>query len=139
MEFYLVRLSYTAVAWKDLIDSTTSLDQRLAPVRRLIKHLGGSLATFQFYDAPNFDDANRPPITVSDKMVMFGEHDLLAILAMPNKAAAQAFNMAISAEPGLKAVDLTSIMPLADAIAAMPLAKSAVEEAGYTAPGRRTS
>src|SRR5580698_7740178 len=90
-------------------------DQRLAPVRRLIKHLRGSLVTFHFYDASHFDDANRPPFVVRHKMVMFGEHDLFAILAMPDKAAAQAHNMAISAEPGLKTVDLVSIMPLEDA------------------------
>jgi hypothetical protein len=70
-------------------------------------------------------------------MVMFGEHDLFAILAMPDKAAAQAHNMAISAEPGLKTVDLVSIMPLEDAIAAMPLAKGAVQAMGYVAPGRK--
>ncbi len=137
MEFYLVRLSYTAAAWQDLIANTASLDQRLAPVRRLIKHLRGSLATFHFYDAPYFDDAARPPVVVSHKMATLGEHDLVAILALPDKEAALAFNMAISAEPGLKVVDLVSIMPLEDAIAAMPLVRSAVQAANYAAPGRR--
>ncbi len=138
MEFFLVRLSYTPAAWQDLIDSTTSLDQRLAPVRRLIRHLGGSLANFHFYDAPHFDDAARPPVVVHGKMALFGEHDLLAMVAFPHKEAVQAFNMAIMAEPGLKVVDLTAMMPLADAIAAMPVAKSAVQAAGYAAPGRKT-
>lgn len=138
MEFYLVRLSYTPAAWQQLIDSTTSLDQRLAPVRRLIKHLRGSLASFHFYDTPHFQEDGKPAVVVNHKMVMFGEHDLLAMLAVPDKAAAQAFRMAISAEPGLKAVDLVSIMPLEDVIAAMPLAKSAVAATGYAAPGRHT-
>ncbi len=138
MEFYLIRLSYTPAAWQDLIDSTTSLDQRLAPVRRLIKHLRGSLASFHFYDAPHFHEDGKAPVVVSHKMAMFGENDLLAMLAVPDKAAAQAFKMAISAEPGLKAVDLVSLMPLEDVIAAMPLAKGAVQATGYAAPGRKT-
>jgi uncharacterized protein with GYD domain len=136
MEFYLVRLTYTAAAWQELLDNTTNLDQRLAPVRRLIKHLGGSLATFHFYETAHYADPATPPFVVHEKMAMFGEHNLLAILAMPDKAAAQAFNMAISAEPGLKVVDLVSIMPLEDAIAAMPVAKNAVQATRYAAPGR---
>ena len=135
MEYYLVRLSYTPTAWRELIDQTTTLDQRLAPVRQLIKHLRGSLATFHFYDPP-YDDPATAPKVVQEKMVMLAEYDLLAILAVPDKAAAQAFNMAISSEPGVKKVDLTSITPLEDTIAAMPLAKSAVKGAKYRAPGR---
>jgi uncharacterized protein with GYD domain len=69
-------------------------------------------------------------------MVMLAEHDLLAILALPDKAAAQAFNMAISSEPGLKTVDLVSITPLEDTIAALPLARTAIQATGYAAPGR---
>jgi uncharacterized protein with GYD domain len=137
MEFYLVRLSYTADAWHDLISSTTSLDQRLAPVRSLINHLGGSLATFHFFDAPHFSSAAKPPVVVTDKFAMMGEHDLLTILAVPDKSIAQAFNMIISAEPGLKTVDLISMMPLADAIAVMPTAKAAIQATGYLAPGRK--
>lgn len=137
MEFFLVRLSYTAAAWQDLIDTTTSLDQRLAPVRRLIKHLGGSLANFHFYDGPHFDSADHPPTIVHGKMAMFGEHDLLAMVAFPHKGAVQAFNMAIMAEPGLKIVDLTAMIPLEEAIAAMPVAKGAVQAAAYVAPGRK--
>jgi uncharacterized protein with GYD domain len=136
MEYYLVRLSYTPAGWKELIDQTTSLDQRLDPVRRLIKHLRGSLAAFHFYHPPHYNDPNIPPIIVYEKMVMLAEHDLLAILALPDKAAAQAFNMAISSEPGIKTVDLVSITPLEDTIAALPLARAAVQATGYAAPGR---
>ncbi len=139
MEYYLVRFSYTAAAWKELLDNTRSLEQRLAPVRRLIKQFRGSLATFHFYEAPHFDDAEMPPVVVREKMVLFGEYDLLGVIAMPNKHVAQAFRMAISAEPGLKAVELLSMMPLEEAIAAMPDAQVAVQKSRYAAPGQRAS
>ena len=58
---------------------------------------------------------------------MLAEYDLLAV-AVPNKAAAQAFNMAISSEPGIKKVDLTSIIPLEDTIAASPSLKAPFKE-----------
>jgi uncharacterized protein with GYD domain len=135
VEYYLVRLSYTPTAWRELIDQTTTLDQRLAPIRQLVKHLRGSLAAFHFYDPP-YDDPATPPTVVQEKMAMLAEYDLLAILAVPDKAAAQVFNMAISSEPGVKKVDLTSIIPLKDTIAAMPLTKSAVQGTKYRAPGR---
>jgi uncharacterized protein with GYD domain len=137
MEFYLVRLSYTADAWQQLIASPTSLDERLAPVRRLIKELGGSLPTFHFFDTPHSKSTKTPPLCVPEKMATFGKHDLLTMIVFPTKEAAFAFNMAISAEPGLKTVDLMSIIPLEDAIAAMPLASRAVKAANYAAPGRK--
>lgn len=137
MEFYLVRLSYTADAWQDIIASTTNLDQRLEPVRRLLKELGGSLPTFHFFDKPHFECAETSPIVVHEKMVMLSECDLVTMLAFKTKEAAFAFNMAISAEPGLKLVDMMSIMPLEDVIAAMPVAQGAVQAANYSAPGRK--
>jgi len=135
MEYYLVRLSYTPAAWQEMIEKTTSLDQRLEPVRKLIRHLGGSLASFSFFDSEHFaSEADRH--TVRDKFAMFGGHDLLTIVAMPNRGAVQAFNMAVSAEPGLKTVDLVPMMPLEEAVQAMAAAKSAVAATSYIAPGR---
>ena len=136
MEFYLVRLTYTPAAWGDIIASTTSLDQRLEPVRKLIRQFGGSLASYRFFDTPHFATQAAPPFHVEDKFVMFGEFDLLTILAVPDRVAAQAFNMAVMAEPGLKAVELTCMMPMAEAIAAIAQARTAVAATGYTAPGR---
>jgi uncharacterized protein with GYD domain len=136
MEYYLVRLSYTPAAWQDILDQTINLDQRLAPVRRLIKHLGGSLAEFHFFHPPHYDHPARSRFAVTDKFVSMGEQDLMTILAVPDKAAALAFDMAVSAEPGVKSIELVSIMPMEDAVAAMPLAKAAVQATGYSAPGR---
>ncbi len=136
MEYYLVRLTYAPEAWGDLIASTTSLDQRLEPVRKLIRHFGGSLASYHFFDTPHFASSAATPHVVTDKFAMFGEHDLLTILAMPDRSTAQAFNMAIMAEPGLKTVELTAMMPLAEAVGSMAQAKAAVAATGYVAPGR---
>ncbi len=136
MHYYLVRLTYTPAAWGDMIKSTTSLDQRLDPVRKLIRQLGGSLASYHFFDTPHFASAAAAAHVVTDKFAMFGEHDLLTILAVPDHATAQAFNMAVMAEPGLKTVDLTAMMPLNDAIGAMARAQAAVAATGYAAPGR---
>lgn len=135
MEYYLVRLSYTPAAWQELIEKTTSLDQRLEPVRRLIRHLGGSLASFHFFDPPHYTD-DRLSHAVRDKFALLGEHDLLTVLAIPDRIAAGAFNMAISAEPGLKAIEMLAMMPLEEAITAMARAKSAIAATGYAAPGR---
>ena len=135
MEYYLVRLTYTPAAWGEIVASTTSLDQRLEPVRKLLRHLGGSLATFNFFGSEHYrnDDLNHE---VRDKFAMFGGHDLLTIMAMPDRHAAQAFNLAISAEPGLAVVDLTPMVPLEETVNAIAKAKAAVAATGYTAPGR---
>ena len=138
MEFYLVRLSYTAAAWGELIEASPSLDERLDPVRGLIRHLGGSLASFHFDDYPDTggSDALRVFPPWPPKFVLFGEHDLFAVVVFPDKTAAMAFNMTVSAEPGLKTLDLISVMPFEDAIAALPRAKQALKETNYAAPGR---
>lgn len=135
MEYYLVRLTYTPAAWTDLVASTTSLDERLEPVRKLLRHLGGSLATFNFFGSEHYrNDAHNHD--VRDKFAMFGGHDLLTIVAFPDRKAALAFNQAISAEAGLAVVDLTPMVPLQEAVEAMAVAKAAVAATGYAAPGR---
>ena len=135
MEYFLVRLSYTPAAWQEIIDTTTSLDGRLEPVRKLLRHLGGSLASFGFFDTEHTGNAAAKHV-VRDKFVMWNGHDLLTVLAMPDKASAQAFNMAISAEAGLKLVDMTPMVPMEDAVKSMAAAKDAVARTGYAAPGR---
>lgn len=135
MEYFLVRLSYTPAAWQEIIEHTTSLDERLAPVRKLIAHLGGSLASFGFFDTQHSKDVGQAH-TVQDKFVMWSGHDIVTVLAMPDKEAAHAFNMAVSAEAGLKLVDLAPIVPMEHAVQAMAAAKTAVSRTGYAAPGR---
>ena len=135
MEHYLLHLSYTAAGWKDIVDRGATFDERLDPVRKLIAHLGGSLASFHFYDTPHFkDDAHKH--VVFDKFAMFGEHDLMGVLAMPEKHAAQTFTMALSAQPGVAKVELTSMIPFEDAITrSVTTAKAAIAATSYTGPG----
>ncbi len=136
MEHYLLHLSYTAAGWQGIVDRAASFDERLDPVRKLIAHLGGSLASFTFFDAPHTPDDARPhKHVVRDKFAMFGEHDLMAVLAMPDKHAAQAFSIAISAQPGVAKLELTSMMPFDDAITrSVATAKAAIASTSYSAP-----
>jgi uncharacterized protein with GYD domain len=133
VEFYLIQLSYTAEAWRQQIEQTTSAPERLAAVKQLIAHLGGSLAHFHF-----FADEARPgqgPIVVKDKLVGNGPDHIIAILAMPDHASATAFSLAVSAESGVKDVRLTHITPIEDAIASMAKANDARRQTSYAAPG----
>jgi uncharacterized protein with GYD domain len=138
MEYYLIRLSYTAPAWAELVEKTKTLDDRLESVRQLIKQLGGAFATFHFFDDAYFDDAAKRQV-VMHKFVPFGNHDIVTIVAMPDRATARAFNMAIAAEDGVKTIEMTPMITMEDAIGAMAAAKSARARARYAAPGRAAS
>lgn len=135
MEHYLLQLSYTAAGWQGIVDRAASFDERLDPVRKLISHLGGALASFHFYEGPHFrNEANKH--VVLDKFAMFGEHDLMGVLAMPDKHAAQTFTIALSAQPGVGKVELTSMMPFEHAITrSVAAAKAAIATTGYAGPG----
>lgn len=135
MEHYLLRLSYTPAGWQDIVNKAATFDQRLEPVRKLIVNLGGSFASFHFYDAPHFQNASLRHV-VQDKFAVFGSQNLMAVLAMPDKNAAQAFTIALSAQAGIRDVDLVSMMPFEDAITTSVAAcKAAVGAAGYAGPG----
>jgi len=135
MEHYLLQLSYTAAGWQGIVDRAASFDERLDPVRKLISHLGGALASFHFYEGPHFrNEANKH--VVLDKFAMFGEHDLMGVLAMPDKHAAQTFTIVLSAQPGVSKVELTSMMPFEHAITrSVAAAKAAIAATGYAGPG----
>ena len=135
MEHYVLYLSYTSAGWQDIIDKAASFDQRLDPVRKLVAHLGGSFASFHFYDTPHFPNASLRHV-VSDKFAMFGGHDLMAVLAMPDKHAAQALTIALSAQAGIQSIDLVSMMPFEDAITtSVTAAKAAIAATRYAGPG----
>jgi uncharacterized protein with GYD domain len=137
MEHYLLRLSYNAAGWSDIVDKAASFDKRLDPVRKLIAELGGSLASFHFFGTPPFRNEKKEHV-VTDKFAMFGGHDLMAVLAMPDKNAAKAFSIAVSSQAGVQCVDLVSIMPFEDAIkSSVAMAKDAIGRTKYAAPGAR--
>src|SRR5882724_3491969 len=135
MEHYLLRLSYTSAGWHDIVDKAAGFNQRLAPVRKLIASLGGAFASFHFYDRSPFKNDKLKHVVV-DKFAMFGGHDLMAVLAMPDKNAAQAFTIALSAQPGIQNIDLVSMMPFEDAITtSVTTAKKAIGASQYLGPG----
>jgi uncharacterized protein with GYD domain len=135
MEHYLLRLSYTSAGWRDIVAKEEGFDDRLAPVRKLIAQLGGSFAAFHFFEGPHFGKADLAHV-VRDKFAFFGGHDLMAVLAMPDKNAAQAFSIAVSTQAGIDTVDLTSLMPFEDAVTkSVATAKQASLAAGYAGPG----
>ncbi|HTZ78908.1 MAG TPA: hypothetical protein VMC10_13410 [Stellaceae bacterium] len=134
MQYYLVRLSYTATAWQQLIDRTTSLDERLGSVRKLIAQLGGSLANFHFFDDQYFRGIAKRTV-VTHKFMPFGEHDIVTILALPDPIAARSFQMAVAAEDGVKGIELLPMISLEEGVKAMGVAKAARRKTAYVAPG----
>ena len=135
MEHYLLRLTYTSAGWRDIIAKSASFDDRLGPVRRLIAHLGGSFASFHFYDTKPFENASRHHV-VNSKFAMFGSNDLMAVLAMPDKRAAQAFTIALSAQDNIRNIELVSMMPFEEAVtSSVTAAQAAIAAARYAGPG----
>ncbi len=135
MEHYLLHLSYTASGWHDIVQKGASFDQRMEPVRKLIAHLGGSFASFHFYDTPYFQNGPLKHV-VHDKFAMFGNHDAMAVLAMPDKGAAQAFTIALSAQAGIQSIDLVSMMPFEEAITtSVNTGRAAIAATQYAGPG----
>lgn len=135
MEYYLLRLSYSTSGWQHIRKQAATFDQRMDPVRKLIAHLGGSFATFGFYDRPPFQGKTASH-TVLDKFITFGTNDLMAVLAMPSKEAAHAFRVALSSQPGIETIELVAMMPFEDAItSARTLVDDAIAATGYAGPG----
>ena len=135
MKYFLVRPSDISAAWQEIIEHTTSPNERLAPVRKLIMHLGRSLALFGFFDSRHFWGVGQAHI-VQDKLVLWSGHNSLTVLAMPSIEVAHAFKMVVSAEARLKDVDLAPSVPMDHVVQAMAAAKEAVSQIGYAAPGR---
>jgi uncharacterized protein with GYD domain len=135
MEHYLLKLSYSTTGWKDIVDKAPSFDQRLGPVRDLIAKLGGSFASFHFYEREPYRKDGLQHIVV-EKFAIFGQHDLFAVLAFPDRNSAQAFRLALSTQSGIKSIELVSIMPFEDVIAdSVGKAKAAIAVSKYAGPG----
>jgi uncharacterized protein with GYD domain len=131
--FYLIQLSYTAEAWKQQVEQTRNVTNRLDAVKQLIAHLGGSLANYHFFEDTASPDARA--VVARDKFIGIGADDLIAVMAVPDHEAATAFSMAVSAETGVKNIRLTPITPIADAVGVMAKAAEARQSTGYSAPG----
>ena len=137
VQYYLIQLSYTAEAWRQQIERTTNLEERLAAVKQLIAELGGSLAHYRF-----FEEGGGPhdrPHVMNGKFMGVGSDDVIAIIAFPDHDSATAFSMALSAEVGVKEVRLTPITPVSQAISLMTRAREARRKTRYAAPGGTAS
>src|SRR5262249_42024497 len=99
MEYYLLHLSYTTAGWNAILAAAPNFNTRMGPVRNLVAQLGGSFASFRFFDRSPFNTTLQHDVL--DKFAMFGEHDVMAVLAMPDKNAAQAFTLALQKQPGI--------------------------------------
>ncbi|MDP9095825.1 MAG: hypothetical protein M3N26_04600 [Pseudomonadota bacterium] len=137
MEHYLVFLSYNAAGWRHIAAASAGFDERLDPVRKLLEQLGGSFATFQFGAAA--PAAGRPAAAgheVRDKFAMFDTHDLMAVIAVPDKVAAQAFRLAVASQDGVASVKLTALLPFEHAVtSAVKASADAVKSSRYAGPG----
>ena len=116
MEHYLLKLSYSTTGWNDIVQKTPTFDQRLGPVRDLMATLGGSFASFHFYEREPYRNEKLQHV-VLEKFAIFGRDDLFAVLAFQDRHSAQAFRIALSTQAGIKSVELVSIMPFEDVIA----------------------
>ncbi|MEM7528455.1 MAG: hypothetical protein AAF416_12350 [Pseudomonadota bacterium] len=124
MKYYLVRCDYNASAWNELlaqgkIDSETRLD----PVTKLAERLGGRFGSLNTDDGP-----------IIAKWVPFGSTDLLAVVQFEDDRNARAFSIAISAEPGVKNVEMTPMLHFHEAVDAINAAGATRNS--YAAPGR---
>jgi uncharacterized protein with GYD domain len=107
MARYLVQASYTADAWAAMVERP---EDRSVSVRRMVQHAGGHLECFY---------------------LAFGDHDVVAIVEVPDNIAAAAVSMAAAAGGGLRTIRTTPLLTPEDALAAMGRART-VE---YSAPG----
>jgi hypothetical protein len=135
MDYYLLHLSYSSSGWDAILAAAPNFNQRMDPVRNLIAQLGGSFASFHFFDRTPFLNI-APQEIVYDKFAMFGEHDVMAVLAMPDKNAAQAFTLALQKQPGIQYVHLSLMMPFEDAITnSVGASNRSIAQGSYAGPG----
>jgi uncharacterized protein with GYD domain len=106
MAYYLVQLAYTAEAWAAM---ATRPQNRLEAVQAVAERLGGRIL---------------------QKWMAFGEHDVIAILEMPDNVSAAAFSIAVSAGGAVKAFKTTPLLGMEDSVEAMKKAGGA----GYRSP-----
>lgn len=95
MPAYLIQASYNPEGWAALVRNP---QDRIEAIRPAIEGLGGS---------------------VVQGWLAFGEHDIVAIVELPDNVAAAATSMAFSAGGAVKAVKTTPLMSMAEAVQAM--------------------
>jgi len=95
MPSYLLQVSYSAAAWAAMIKRP---QDRAEAVRKTIEKLGGTMGPAWF---------------------TFGEHDLIAVLDMPDNVSAAAFAISAAGGGACKDVKTTPLLSIDDGIAAL--------------------
>jgi uncharacterized protein with GYD domain len=128
--YYLLQYAYTTEAWRALVENTTQRD-RAGAIRELLRKFDACLARIDFECAPH------PHPT--EKLVLAGDHDVVAFAAFPNPRAATAFSMAVLATGTVKYFRATPAVPMRQAIEAMELAGAARRDTllSYRGPGEK--
>src|SRR5262249_19234266 len=108
MPHYLIQASYTAEAWKALLNKP---EYRAQAVRPVIEKLGGRIVRSWY---------------------AFGPHDIVAIVEMPDNVSAAALALAETAGGALRSLQTTPLLELAEGLEAMKRAS----KAGYRPPGK---
>ena len=95
MPLYLVRFSYTAEAWKNLIENPAD---RRGPVEALVESVGGKLHGFWY---------------------AFGEQDGVVLVEAPSNVDAASLSVTASASGGIKATEMTVLMTVEELVEAL--------------------
>jgi hypothetical protein len=138
MEYFHVKLSYSSAAWTEMLDKTVDFDDRMEPVRRLVRELGGSFANFSFFDDEHSGGSavHNKHHVVAAKFVPFNDADVFAVVALPDARSAKMFTMALKSESGIRDLTLTPLTPLSDVVSSFKDVRAAKSSASYAAPGK---
>ncbi len=101
MPRYMLEVAYTPEAWATMVKKP---QDRIEAVRPAVRKLGGRIEAAYF---------------------AFGEHDLVAIVNMPDNVSVAAFSIAASAGGSIKAIKTTPLMTVREGMQAMRKAKRA--------------
>ncbi len=95
MPFYLLQVGYTPEAWAAMVKKP---QDRIEAVRPAVEKLGGKVVS---------------------GYLAFGEHDLIAIVNMPDNVSAAAFSVAAAAGGAVRAIRTTPLMTTSEGVDAM--------------------
>ena len=104
MPRYMLEVAYTPEAWATMVKKP---QDRIEAVRPAVRKLGGRIEAAYF---------------------AFGEHDLIAIVNMPDNVSVAAFSIAASAGGSIKAIKTTPLMTIREGMQAMRKAKKSAYE-----------
>ena len=104
MPRYMLEVAYTPEAWATMVKKP---QDRIEAVRPAVRRLGGKIEAAYF---------------------AFGEHDLIAIVNMPDNVSVAAFSIAASAGGSIKSIKTTPLMTIREGMQAMRKAKRSAYE-----------